>query len=161
MSLLLRCWPYLVAAIVCAAAGASITYLIDQHRYDGLQAEFDDYKLRAAAVLAQADRDAQARLSAQADRIQEIELASDLKASEDERVIADLRTKFSRVRIATRAPSCPAVPEARDSSERPRAGGDERGSLEVDGEPFIQYAAATAAMKAQYLRCQAVVKTFQ
>lgn len=163
MTFLLRYWPYLAILAFGALLGSGATHLVEQHRYDALQADFHKYKLNAALELNRSITDAQARLSAQADKIQEIERAAQEKTVANDRLLADMRAKYGRLRIATRCPSAVAMPPANDSSEHigTGAGVVPRPDDGVAGEDLIAFAQDAERVRGQLMACQAVVRSIQ
>jgi hypothetical protein len=161
---LLRFWPYMLAALVCAGAGASVTHLIDAQDYAELDRSFSSYKALIAADDFERANKQVAEHNAQIDRIQELERASQEKSASDALVIADLHAKYDGMRILTRCPVHPSMPEAAHSAIGVGAGSAEvlpRADAGVAGTEFIQFAADAERVRSQLIACQAVVRSVQ
>lgn len=160
MATLIRFLPHLIIALCSLILGALITDYFADKRYTKLEVRFMNYQVAQATALANAVDLANADRDAQARKVQELELASHEKAKTDAKIIADLRTRYDRLRI--RKPQCPStsgVPEAGNPALNPGAGpGGE--FLEADGRSFIEIAERAERVRQQALICQEWAKTF-
>jgi hypothetical protein len=159
-ALWLKLAPYLIVLVGGLVMGSGLTHLIDDKRRASVQADFNEFRRVTAEEKSIAAADTLARQNAQISRIQDIQNESSARIAANDRLVADMRERYSRLRIATTCPAHSPVSGSTHPSERVEAP-TERVILEADGRGFIGIGADAEDTRQTLLVCQATLKSIQ